>query len=187
CSSQRTGVFRTRRRPKWPTTNRRKWIRFKLALTVFLGHNKIRSQQGVHGGRQIPLPMHMKLAARMQQPVHYQELQHFLPRDASTPAAETTVPKLLQAQLLPQLARQPATAEKARTSQLEPAHFHLQTVDRIGRNLAVVRKQTQVLIILLLFIKHRQRLLPCRSLMVVDLTEIENRSLSVLLEAMRGF
>ena len=66
----------------------------------------------------------MKLAARMQQPVHYQELQHFLPRDAFTPAAETTVPKLLQAQLLPQLARQPATAEKARTSQLEAAHFH---------------------------------------------------------------
>ena len=34
CSSQRTGVFRTRRRVKWPTPNRRKWIRFKLALTA---------------------------------------------------------------------------------------------------------------------------------------------------------
>ena len=36
CSSQRTGVFRTRRRAKWPTPNRRKWIRFKLALTLSL-------------------------------------------------------------------------------------------------------------------------------------------------------
>ena len=34
CTSQRTGVFRTRRRAKWPTPNWRKWIRFKLALTL---------------------------------------------------------------------------------------------------------------------------------------------------------
>lgn len=44
CSSQRTGVFRTRRRAKWPTPNRRKWIRFKLALTrgmIYIGSGVI--------------------------------------------------------------------------------------------------------------------------------------------------
>jgi hypothetical protein len=53
----------------------------------------------------------------------------------------------------------------------------LQTVDHIGRNLAVVGKQTQVLILLFLFIKYRQRLAPSRLLLIVDLTEIENGSL----------
>ena len=61
--------------------------------------------------------------------------------------------------------------------QLETAQFHLQSIDRIGGNLAVIRKQTQVLILLLLFIKHRQRLAPCRLLLIVDLPEIENGSL----------
>src|SRR5208337_4742938 len=42
---------------------------------------------------------------------------------------------------------------------------------------AVVRKQTQVLILLLLFVKHRQRLAPGRLLLIVDLAEIENGSL----------
>jgi hypothetical protein len=46
-----------------------------------------------------------------------------------------------------------------------------------GGNLAVVRKQTQVLIFLLLFVKHRQRLAPGRLLLIVDLAEIENGSL----------
>ena len=31
------GVFRTRRRAEWPTPNRRKWIPFKLALTLDKG------------------------------------------------------------------------------------------------------------------------------------------------------
>jgi hypothetical protein len=83
----------------------------------------------------------------------------------------------MQTQLLLQLARQPATAEQPRPPQFQAAQFHLQTVDRIGRNLPVVGKQTQIGILLLLIIKHRQRLAPCRLLLIVDLTEIEDGSL----------
>src|SRR5258708_924685 len=83
----------------------------------------------------------------------------------------------MQAQLTPQLARQPATAEQARTSQFQAAQFHLQTVDGIRGNLAVVGKQTQVRILLLLLIKHSKSLAPCRLLLVVDFAEIENRTL----------
>jgi uncharacterized membrane protein YkgB len=54
-----------------------------------------------------------------------------------------------------------ATAEQARTSQFKAAQFHLQAIHCIGGNLAVVGKQTQVRMLLLLFIKHRQRLAPC--------------------------
>jgi len=47
----------------------------------------------------------------------------------------------------PQLARQPAAAEHGRGPQLETAQFYLQSIDCIGGNLAIVRKQTQVLIL----------------------------------------
>ena len=77
----------------------------------------------------------------------------------------------------PQLARQPAAAEHGRGPQLETAQFYLQSIDCIGGNLAIVRKQTQVLILLLLFIKHRQRFAPGHLLLIVDLAEIENGSL----------
>src|ERR1700730_19283539 len=83
----------------------------------------------------------------------------------------------MQAQLTPQLARQPTTADPARAPPFPAAPFYLQTVDCIGGNLAVVGKQTQVRILLLLFIKHQQRLAPRRLLLVVDFAQIENGSL----------
>jgi hypothetical protein len=83
----------------------------------------------------------------------------------------------MQTQLTPQLARQPTTAEQARAPQFKAAQFYLQTVDCISENLAVVGKQTQVRILLLLFVKHRQRLTPGRLLLIVDFAEIENGSL----------
>src|ERR1035438_10630918 len=46
---------------------------------VFLGHGEVRSQQRIHGRAQIPLAMHAKLAAWIQQPVHHQKLQPFFP------------------------------------------------------------------------------------------------------------
>jgi len=87
----------------------------------------------------------------------------------------------------PQLARQPAAAEHGRGPQLETAQFYLQSIDCVGGNLAIVRKQTQVLILLLLFIKHRQRFAPGHRLLIVDLAEIENGSLHRFAKATRWF
>jgi hypothetical protein len=78
---------------------------------------------------------------------------------------------------VPQLTRQPAGTERARATQFQAAQFHLQAVDRISGNLAVIGKQTQVRILLLLVIKHCQRLAPGRLLVIVNLAEIENGSL----------
>src|ERR1017187_282206 len=121
--------------------------------------------------------MHTKLAAWIQQPVHHQQLQHFFPRDVFPRSTNTSLPKLIQAQLLPQLTSEPAATEQTRPPQFQAAQFYLQTIDRIDGDLAVVGKQTQARICLLLFIKHRQRLAPCSLLLVVDLAEIENGSL----------
>jgi hypothetical protein len=57
----------------------------------------------------------------------------------------------------------------------------------MGRNIAVVGKQTQVGIFLLLFIEYRQRLAPSRLLFVVDLAEIDNGSLHRLAGSERWF
>src|ERR1035438_5689191 len=68
---------------------------FSDLQAVFLGHGEVRSQQRIHGRAQIPLAMHAKLAAWIQQPVHHQKLQHFFrstsgfsrPRRSPFPAA----------------------------------------------------------------------------------------------------
>jgi len=52
-------------------------------------------------------------------------------------------PKTHVSPVAAQLAPQPATTEDTRAPQFEATHFHLQTVDGIGGNLAVVGKQTQ--------------------------------------------
>ena len=144
---------------------------------IFLGHREIGSQQCIHGGGQVPLAMHTKFAAWIQQSVHNQELQYFFPSDVFARSGKASIPKLIQAQLLPQLTSQPAATEQTRAPQFEAAQFHLQAVDRIDGNLAIVGEQTQVRILLLLIVKHRQRFAPCRLLLIVDLAEIENGSL----------
>jgi len=60
-------------------------------------------------------------------------------------------------------------AKQERISRFEAAQFHLQTVDCIDGNLAIFGKQTQVRMLILLFIKHCQRLAPSRLLLVDDL------------------
>jgi hypothetical protein len=71
---------------------------------VFLGHGEVRSQQRIHGRAQIPLAMHAKLAAWIQQPVHHQKLQHFFPCHFLPRSGQTRIPKLIEPQLVPQLA-----------------------------------------------------------------------------------
>jgi hypothetical protein len=52
---------------------------------VFFRYRKILSQQNIHGAVIEPVPMHPKLAARLDQPVHYQQFQHLWPRYAFPP------------------------------------------------------------------------------------------------------
>jgi hypothetical protein len=92
---------------------------------VFLRHGEICPEQRIHGGSQIPLVMYTKLASRIQQLAHDQQLQHFFPRNFLPCSGKASVPKLIEAQLTPQLAPQPATAKQARTPQFKAARFYL--------------------------------------------------------------
>jgi hypothetical protein len=62
---------------------------------IFLGYGKIRSQQCIHGGAQIPLAMHTKLAAPIQPSIHHQKLQHFFPSNLFSRSRQASVPKLM--------------------------------------------------------------------------------------------
>src|SRR5437868_13114524 len=116
----------------------------------------------------------MKLAARIDQPIHHQQLQHLRPGYAFSPSRQFLGPEPIQLQLPPQFASQPAVPIRPRSLQLHLAELHLHAVDGVGGNRPVLRKQTQRRIPLLPLIKHLQRLAPCRLLAVVDFAQVQN-------------
>src|SRR5215469_4356067 len=124
--------------------------------------------------------MHAEFAAGIDQAIYDQQPQHLFPTHRFTPFGQTLLPKLIQTQLLPEFAPQPAVAKHARTLQLQPAQPHLYAVNSIGRKFPVIGKQTQRGESLFGFVKHIQRLPPCCLLPIVDLAEIEHRALRCL-------
>src|SRR5438874_4019834 len=52
---------------------------------IFLRNCKVLPQQNVHGAVIEPLPVQMKLAARIDQPIHHQQLQHLRQATPSLP------------------------------------------------------------------------------------------------------
>jgi hypothetical protein len=80
--------------------------------------------------------------------------------------------KLIQPELLPQLASQPAVAECPWPPQFQPAQVHLHAIQRVGGDLPVVGEQTHTGVALCVFIEHIQRLAPRSLLLAVDLTQI---------------
>jgi len=90
---------------------------------------------------------------------------------------QTLAPELIQTQLLPQLASQPAVAEHAWPPQLQTAQPNLCAVHGIGGKLAIVREQTHRGEALFRLVEYLQRLSPRRLLLIVDLAEIQDRAL----------
>src|SRR5205085_1250507 len=135
------------------------------------------TQQLVHRGIQIPLAMHAEFAAGIEQTIDHQQPQHLLPTYRFTTFRQTLSPELVEAQLLPEFAGQPATTENARTPQFQPAQAHLHAVDGIGGNFPIVGKQTHGCEALFTFVEYIERLAPRGLLLIVDLAEIENGAL----------
>src|SRR5271157_499651 len=118
--------------------------------------------------------MHPKLAARIDQSIHREQLQHLRPGYALPALRQLPFPELVELQLPPQLASQPAVAERTGAPQLHLAELHLDAVDSIEGNRPIFRKQAQRTVPLPLLIKHRERLTPGRLLAVVDLPEVQH-------------
>src|SRR5579872_5227459 len=121
--------------------------------------------------------MHAEFAAGIEQTIDHQQSQHLFPTHRFTAFGQTLSPELVEAQLLPKFACQPATTEDARTLQFQPAQAHLHAVDGIGGNFPIVGKQTHGGEALFGFAEYIERLAPRRLLLIVDLAEIENGAL----------
>lgn len=86
--------------------------------------------------------MHAEFATGIEQTVDHQQSQHLFPTHRFTAFGQTLSPELVEVQLLPKFACQPATTEGARTLQFQPAQAHLHAVDGIGGHFPIVGKQT---------------------------------------------
>jgi hypothetical protein len=121
--------------------------------------------------------MHTELAARIDETVNDQQPQHLLPTHGFTALRQTLLPELIQAQLLPQFAGQPAVAEHTWPSQFQTTQPDLRAIHCIGRKLSISREQTHRGETLLYLIEYLQRFPPRGLLLIVDLTQIQHRAL----------
>ena len=87
------------------------------------------------------------------------------------------LPELIQTELLPKFASQPAVAEHARSSQLQPTQAHWHAVRGVAGKLPVVGKQTHSGEALFRIIEYLQRVPPRRLLLIVDLSQIQHGAL----------
>ena len=102
----------------------RRFVRHELVValvkTVDFRERKIPAEQ-VRDRRVIePMPVQAPLAARIDEPVKHESLQHLLPSRPLAAGRKFFPPKIPEPELLPQLAAQPARAPLAR-----PAQRHL--------------------------------------------------------------
>ena len=144
---------------------------------VLVRHGVVHGQQLVHRAAVEPLAVQPILAARGDQPVHHQQLQHLLPRHLAGNVLEPLRPEPLQPQLLPQPTAQPAVPERPWPPQLHRRQPHLYAVQGVGRNRPVLREQTQLSALLPALVEDLQTLPPCRLLRIVDLAQIQDGSL----------
>jgi hypothetical protein len=95
----------------------------------------------------------------------------------SRPSQQVFLPELIQSQLLPQFTSQPAVSKHARIPQLQFAEPNLNAIDGVVGKDSVLGKQTHGRVLLPILIKHRQTFSPRRFLLIVDLSQLQNRSL----------
>ena len=130
-------------------------------------------EQIAHRTTIIPLAMTAPLAARGNEPVGAGNLEQPRPVGAFARGGKFGGPKLIQTQLLPQLARQPARAILARMAQLILIQVQRQR-GRVARwwN-AIGREQTARFSLARIGIEHLQRFGPSGVLRIVEFPQIQ--------------
>ena len=123
------------------------------------------------------MPVQMKLAARRDQPIDDEQLQYFFPSDRFASFRETFLPEPVQSQLPPQLTGQPTVSKYTRPPQFQFPQPHLNPVAHPGRNGVIVGKQAHRRVLRPVLVEYRQALSPRFFLLVVNLSQIQHRSL----------
>lgn len=124
----------------------------------------------------VPVPVQPPLAARIDQLVRRQRLQHVQPARPLAARRQPRPPEAIQFQPIPQLQRQPARAPLPRTPNRQLADLHPNRLAGQLRSLPILREQGHRLRARI-FAHHLHRPAPRRTLAVVDLAQVQNLTL----------
>jgi hypothetical protein len=125
----------------------------------------------------IPEAVQPPLAARIQQPVTAQGLEHMFPVGSLPRTAQSLPPKLIESKLLPQLAKQPAASPLPGPVKLEIAQTHPHPLGQVRSISCFSREELELLNLILVLVENLDRTNPLPLLAVVDLAQIQNRVL----------
>ena len=144
---------------------------------VLVRQGEVRAQQIAHRTSLIPLPVQPPLTAGVDQAVSHQRLQHVQPACPLPRCGQTRRPEIIQPQLIPHMAGQPARAPLPRPVQPQAAEPDMHHIAVQRRCRTILRKQRDLSGLLAALVKRFDRLAPRGSLGVVDLAKIQHMPL----------
>jgi hypothetical protein len=110
---------------------------------VRLREAEVGAQQVGHGAVEEPLAMQPPFAARVDQPIGRQHLQHVGPARALAARRQALAPEAIELQFAPQDAREPAGAPLARTAKAHLLEAQADHLAAFGKRAAVFGEQRQ--------------------------------------------
>ena len=134
------------------------------------------AEQVPHGAVLVPVPVQPPLAARIDQLVAHQRLQHIQPTGALAARPQPRTPKPIQTQPIPQCQRQPTRTPlpwtvQAKILDVDPNHLAIQLRRFPIRRKQRHRRRTRIPP------QHLDRSAPGRALTVVDLAQVQHLTL----------
>ena len=141
---------------------------------VFVGQGEILAQQVADGALLVPLSMQPPFATGVDQSVGHQGLQDVQPAGPLSGRWQSWRPEVIQPQLIPQVAGQPAGAPLPRPAQLQSVDPNMHHIAIQHRRRAVLREQRELPGVLATFVERLERPAPGGSLVVIDLAQMQH-------------
>ena len=141
------------------------------------GHPGVAVRQHVHGGLREPFFVDIQLAARGQQPVDAQQLQHLLPGHFAALPAEPLPPEPVQPELAPQPGGRPAVAEAPRLAHPQGRGPHLDDVVARRRAAFAIGEQPALEQLAVVLADDIQRVPPTALLAGAEFAQVQDLAL----------
>src|SRR6516162_3703771 len=147
-------------------------------VKAILGRNGILgAQHHVHGRRPIPALMNAQFALRITKPVDRQKFNYLGPLHRPVPILECCAKKLIELQLLPQPATQPAAPKLPRPTYRQAREDHFANVGSLRRSRSFTVGKEPILSTLTFLLNHFDRAVPALDLGRVQLPKVEYSAL----------
>mgnify|MGYP000661908548 CR=1 FL=1 len=143
---------------------------------ILLGHARVGVEQQVHGGLRKPFFVDGKFAARGDETIDGEKLDHFFPGHLACILGERIAPEGIQAQVAPELCGGPAIPEAARGLDSEGREFDLDHVGIVGRGLLTIGEEAE-LTVLAILVQDVNGVLPGIELGGVELAQVKDLAL----------